>query len=240
VLANVAPWVLTVLLGDDPGERPEGSQLKVNLLLDRLPRLKSGAKPKHAFSGTFHVAEDYTQLQRAYAEAAAGDLPQVQPGEIYCHSLTDPTILGSLAVKGVHTLTYFGLHTPSRAFAADVDAQRDVAVGRALDAINAVLEEPIESLITVDKNGAPCLEAKAPQDLDEALAMPGGHIFHGDLDWPWATNRARLDSPAQRWGVATDLPNVLLCGSGARRGGAISGLGGHNAAHAVLEAHRDR
>ena len=56
-----------------PGERPEGSQLKVNLLLDRLPRLKSGETPKNAFAGTFHVAEDYSELQQAYAEAEAGD-----------------------------------------------------------------------------------------------------------------------------------------------------------------------
>ena len=67
--------------------------------------------------------------------------------------------------------------------------------------------------------------------------MPGGHLFHGDLDWPWAPNRARLDTPAQQWGVQTDVDSVLVCGSGARRGGGISGLGGHNAAHAVL-AHR--
>jgi phytoene dehydrogenase-like protein len=239
VLANVAPWVLQVLLGEDAGERPEGSQLKVNLLLDRLPRLRSGAAPKDAFAGTFHVAEDYSQLQRAYGEAEAGRLPTVQPGELYCHSLTDPSILGPLAAKGMHTLTYFGVHTPARAFAADVDAQRDVAVEHALDAINEVLEEPIESLLALDKHGAPCLEAKAPQDVDEALAMPGGHIFHGDLSWPWAPNRSRLDSPAQRWGVATELPNVLLCGSGSRRGGAVSGLGGHNAAQAVLDARRD-
>jgi phytoene dehydrogenase-like protein len=239
VLANVAPWVLQVLLGDDAGERPEGSQLKVNLLLDRLPRLRSGATPKDAFAGTFHVAEDYSQLQRAYAEAETGRLPTVQPGELYCHSLTDPSILGPLAAKGMHTLTYFGVHTPARAFADDVEAQRDVAVERALDAINEVLEEPIESLLTLNKHGAPCLEAKAPQDVDEALAMPGGHIFHGDLSWPWAPNRSRLDSPAQRWGVATELPNVLLCGSGSRRGGAVSGLGGHNAAQAVLDARRE-
>ena len=239
VLANVAPWVLQVLLGDDAGQRPEGSQLKVNLLLDRLPRLRSGATPKDAFAGTFHVAEDYSQLQRAYAEAETGRLPTVQPGELYCHSLTDPSILGPLAAKGMHTLTYFGVHTPARAFADDVEAQRDVAVERALDAINEVLEEPIESLLTLDKHGAPCLEAKAPQDVDEALAMPGGHIFHGDLSWPWAPNRSRLDSPAQRWGVATELPNVLLCGSGSRRGGAVSGLGGHNAAQAVLDARRE-
>ena len=29
--------------------------------------------------------------------------------------------------------------------------------------------------------------------------------------------------------------NILLCGSGARRGGAVSGIGGHNAAAAVIE-----
>jgi phytoene dehydrogenase-like protein len=38
--------------------------------------------------------------------------------------------------------------------------------------------------------------------------------------------------------VATDVENVLLCGSGARRGGAVSGIAGHNAAQAVLDAHK--
>ncbi len=46
-----------------------------------------------------------------------------------------------------------------------------------------------------------------------------------------------LDTPAQRWGVATTHGDrILLCGSGAVRGGAVSGIGGHNAAMAVLEA----
>ena len=41
--------------------------------------------------------------------------------------------------------------------------------------------------------------------------------------------------------MATNHPSILLCGSGARRGGAVSGLGGHNAAMALLEqlARRD-
>ncbi len=236
VLSNVAPWVLQVLLGEEPQDRPEGSQLKVNLLLESLPSFKSGESAKNGFAGTLHVAEDYSQLQKAYAEAESGEVPTTMPGEFYCHSLTDPSILGPLAVQGMHTLTYFGVHTPARLFDEDRAATRDVAVGRALDAINEHLEEPIESLLAVDRDGNPCLEAKAPQDIDEALAMPGGHIFHGDLSWPWAPNRARLDTPAHRWGVATDLENVFLCGSGARRGGAVSGLGGHNAAQAVLES----
>jgi len=236
VLSNVAPWVLQVLMGEEPGERPEGSQLKVNLLVDRLPRFRSGVDPEVAWAGTLHVAEDFSQLEKAYVEAAAGRVPTTMPGEVYCHSLTDPSILGELAGTGAHTLTYFGVHTPASVFDGDVEAQRDAAVERFLDAINEHLEEPLESCLSLDADGNPCLEAKAPQDLDEALAMPGGHIFHGDLAWPWAPNRARLDTPAQRWGVSTEVPNVVLCGAGARRGGAVSGIGGHNAAQAVLES----
>jgi phytoene dehydrogenase-like protein len=238
VLSNVAPWVLQILLGEEPGEAPKGAQLQVNLLLDRLPRLKSGVDPEVAFAGTFHVAEDYSELQKAYEEAAAGNIPTVPPGELYCHSLTDPSILGGLADSGKHTLTYFGVHMPPEVFEGDMDTLRDQAVERVLDAINEHLEEPIEGCLALDANGKPCLEAKTPQDIDQALAMPGGHIFHGDLSWPWAPNRSRMDSPAHRWGVATDVENVLLCGSGARRGGAVSGIAGHNAAQAVLEAHK--
>ena len=237
VLANVAPWVLRILLGEgeDPATKPQGSQLKINFLLDRLPQLRSGVDPRVAFAGTLHLAEDYSQLETAYAEAADGRIPSVMPGEVYCHSLTDPSILGD-APDGMHTLTYFGLHTPAMLFDGNRDAQKQAAVARALDALNEHLVDPIESCVATDAAGLPCIEAKIPQDVEADLAMPGGHIFHGDLDWPWAPNRARLDTPAQRWGVQTDVPSVLLCGSGARRGGAVSGLGGHNASQAVLES----
>lgn len=73
-----------------------------------------------------------------------------------------------------------------------------------------------------------------PEEVERDLAMPGGHWFHGDVEWPWAPHRARLDTPAQQWGVQTDVDAVLLCGAGSRRGGGVTGLGGHHAAHAVL------
>ena len=38
-----------------------------------------------------------------------------------------------------------------------------------------------------------------------------------------------------RWGVETARPNVFICGAGARRGGAVSGIPGHNAARAVQQ-----
>lgn len=234
VLSGVAPWVLRILLGEDedPETKPAGSQLKINLLLDRLPRLRSGVDPEVAFAGTLHLAEDHHLLEQAYAAAREGRVPDPLPGEVYCHSLSDPSILGERA-GSAHTLTYFGLHTPASLFDADPGA-KDLAVQRALASIDAVLDEPLADCLSTDADGRPCIEAKIPQDVEADLAMPGGHIFHGDLEWPWAPNRARLDTPAQQWGVQTDHPSVLLCGSGARRGGAVSGLGGHNAAQAVL------
>ena len=236
VLANVAPWVLRILLGDgeDSASKPLGAQLKVNFLLDRLPRLRSGGDPAVAFAGTLHLGEDYSQLERAYADAAAGSLPSSLPGEVYCHSLTDPSILGD-APAGTHTLTYFGLHTPATLFDADPAAARAEALKRAIASLDEHLLDPIESVVARDGDGNPCIEVKIPQDIEADLAMPGGHIFHGDLDWPWAPHRSDLSSAAARWGVQTDHAAVLLCGSGARRGGAVSGIGGHNAAQAVLE-----
>jgi len=238
VLANVAPWVLAGLLGQqrDPAAKPVGAQLKVNFLLSRLPRLTSGADPRVAFAGTLHLGEDYASLERAYAEAAAGQLPTRLPGEVYCHSLTDQSILGQVP-DGTQTLTYFGLHLPATLFddPATRAQRKELAVARAIASLNEHLLDPVESVVARDADGQPCIEAKIPQDVEADLAMPGGHIFHGDLSWPWAADDTALDTPAARWGVASGTDGVLLCGSGAVRGGAVSGLGGHNAAQAVLE-----
>jgi phytoene dehydrogenase-like protein len=104
-----------------------------------------------------------------------------------------------------------------------------------IDSLNSVLAEPIEPLILRDANGELCIETKTTKDLEDALGLPGGNIFHEPLKWPFAEDDEPLETAAQRWGVATENDNILLCGSGARRGGAVSGIGGHNAAAAVIE-----
>ncbi|MER7609763.1 NAD(P)/FAD-dependent oxidoreductase [Nocardioides sp. NPDC127503] len=238
VLSGLAPYVLDGLLGRTPSAstKPVGAQLKINMLLERLPRLRSGEDPKVAFAGTLHLGESYSELEKAYAEAAAGSVPTEMPGEVYCHSLTDPSILGDVP-PGTQTLTYFGLHAPATLFEdpATREERKAQAVERAIASLDRHLLDPISSVVARTVDGEPCIEAKIPQEIEADLAMPGGHIFHGDLAWPWAPDDADLTTPAARWGVATDVGTVLVCGSGAVRGGAVSGLGGHNAAQAVLE-----
>ena len=231
VVAGCAPEVLDRLLGLDPEEeRPEGAQLKVNMLLARLPRLRDeSVPPEEAFTGTFHVNETYSQLETAYGEALAGRVPSLLPCEIYSHSLTDPSILG----PGVsaHTLTLFALHTPARLFEhGDRAVAGREALASALWSLDAVLAEPIEDCLLHGPDGEPCLEAKTPLDLEDELALPRGNIFHRDLAWPFAEDEA----DAGAWGTETDIANVHLGGAGARRGGGVSGIPGRNAAMAIL------
>ncbi|MGV9663257.1 phytoene desaturase family protein [Nocardia niigatensis] len=235
VLVNAAPHVLAGLLGES-AEKPEGAQLKINMLLRRLPKLRDPqVDPSTAFAGTFHIAESAEQLERAYREAAAGEPPSAPPSEIYCHTLTDPTILApDLNARGFHTLTLFGLHTPARLFADDPRGAKHRLVDATLAQLDSVLAEPIRDCLALDGEGNPCLEARTPVELEREIGMPGGHIFHTDLSFPYRADDAG-DTPAARWGVATGHRNVLICGAGAVRGGGVSGIGGHNAAMAVLE-----
>ena len=233
VVCGAAPTVLAQLIGTEPGPRPSGSQLKVNMVLARLPRLRSGTDAATAFAGTFHVDEAAAQLDAAYAQASRGQLPDVIPFEVYCHSLTDPSVLGPAErASGHHTLTLFGLHTPAELFSADPVGTRDEAVRRVVAQLDAHLAEPLLDCLASDAAGRPCLQAASPLDVEESLAMPGGHIFHGDLDWPVAP------APEQEgtWGVATGHPRIVSASSGGTvRGGAVSGLGGYAAARHLLD-----
>ena len=224
VLSGVAPAVLDRLRGR-AATPPAGSQLKINMLLSRLPRLRSGVDPRQAFAGTLHLDESYVELENAYETSVSGSVPDPLPGEMYCHTLTDDSIVDG----ELHTLTLFGIHTPAALFAHDNTGRRADLCARYLAGLNRHLAEPIEDCLAIDEDGRPCVEARTPFDIEGELAMPGGHIFHGDLAWPFSEHGGG-------WGVETDVPNLLLCGSGARRGGGVSGLGGHNAAHAVLGA----
>lgn len=283
VLSGVGRAVLARLLtaGGAPttAPRPEGAQIKVNMLLSRLPRLKdTSVSPEAAFAGTFHVNETMTQLDAAYVAASAGLVPAPLPAEIYCHSLTDPTILGdALRASGAQTLTLFGLQVPHRL----IEEDDPVAAGARLlaaaqQSLDSVLAEPLRDCIMEAPDGRLCIEARTTTDLERSLGMMGGDIFHGGLSWPWLDgDGGRRDgsadgggdgpgggvasrggdvvggaggdgvadqlgaadqlNAAERWGVETEHRRILICGSSARRGGAVSGIGGQNAAMAALE-----
>ena len=231
ILANCAPQVLAKLMGTPAPKSLEGSQVKINMLLRKLPRLKSGVDPRQGFAGTFHFDERYSDLQKAYAQSAAGIVPDVIPAEMYCHTLTDTSILSpELVASGYQTLTLFGIHTPAALFDKDNEGTKKEITARLLRQLNTYLLDPIEECLAKNSDGTLCIEVKSPLDLEESISLPRGNIFHKDLSFPF-----REDGTPPSWGVETTHPNIFICGAGAIRGGGVSGIPGHNAAMAVLE-----
>ena len=217
---------LSALMGEPEKSRRDGSQIKINMLLKNLPKLKSGLNPEVAFSGTFHIDESAIQLESAFQMANSGYLPPIIPSEVYCHSITDPSIAGA---SGLHTLTLFAFHTPANLFENDRQVMTAKATERIIAGINSYLEIPLEESLAYDSDGRACLEVKNPLDLEEELDLPRGNIFHGDLTMPFAS-----EDSAGSWGCETANPNIFLGGASAVRGGGVSGIAGHNAAFAII------
>ncbi len=235
LLVNFGRNVLAKYSGKpyQPNAQDEGSVFKINMLLRRLPKLKARKYPgEQAWCGTFHTDEGYQQMNVSYEQASNGQLPDKTPCEVYCHSLTDDTILSpELRKQGFHTMTLFGLDAPYSLFVKDNEKMRKRAEENFLQSMNQWLEEPLQDCLAVAGDGSLCIESKSPVDLEHSLGMYHGNIFHDAPTWPFATKPEK----AGTWGVETEWENVFFCGSSAQRGGAVSGIPGHNAARKVLE-----
>ena len=240
LLVNFGRNVLAQYSGKtyQPDTTDEGSVFKINMLLRRLPKLKSKKHPpEQAWSGTFHSDEGYEQMKTSYEQAAKGRLPEKTPCEVYCHTLTDESILSpELRAKGFHTITLFGLDAPYSLFARDPESMREQAEKRFLASINQWLDEPLEDCLAVARDGSLCIESKSPVDIEKSLGMYHGNIFQDAPTWPFATREEQVGT----WGVETEWENVFLCGSSALRGGAVSGIPGHNAAMKVLDTLKEK
>ncbi|MEQ1935553.1 MAG: NAD(P)/FAD-dependent oxidoreductase [Fimbriimonadaceae bacterium] len=234
VLVNAGPKAFARIMGSayNPTEEDEGSVIKINMLLKRLPKVRAtGVSSEEAFAGSFHIDEGYGQMQTSFETSRNGAIPNPAPGEMYCHTLTDPSILcEELQAQGYQTLTLFGLDMPYRLFETDHDGKRDQVLRRYMEGLDRVCGEPFLDCVALDREGKPCIEIKTPQDLEQEIDLDQGNIFHNAPSWFFA------ESPedAGTWGVETEFPRVYRAGSSALRGGAVSGIPGHNAAMCVL------
>ena len=211
LLVNFGRNVLAKFTGRlfQPDRTDEGSVFKMNMLLRRLPKLK--AKKYHAreaFCGTFHSDEGYGQMNASYDEASEGRLPEKTPCEMYCHTLTDDSILApDLREQGFHTMTLFGLDAPWSLFARDNENMRREAEKKFLASINQWLEEPIEDCLAVARDGTRCIESKSPVDIEDALGMFHGNIFQNAPTFPFAERKEQVGT----WGVETQYAAQARC-----------------------------
>ncbi len=235
VLVNAGPRTFARLLNQswNPTSADEGSVIKMNMLLHRLPEVRAGGVTSNeAFTGSFHVDEGYEQMQASFRTASAGQIPEPAPAEMYCHTLTDSSILSpELQAKGYHTLTLFGLDMPYRLFRENHDERLNRVQQIYIDALDRICREPFMNCVATDRDGRPCIEIHSPQQLEAELDLDLGNIFHKSLAWFFTDDWEQ----AGKWGVETHFPRIYRAGSSAHRGGAVSGIPGRNAAMCILD-----
>jgi hypothetical protein len=136
-----------------------------------------------------------------------------------------------LQKQGFHTMTLFGLDAPYRLFADNNELSKDAFLRSYLAGLDAICDESFASCLARDSSGRPCIEIKSALDLEEELGLDLGNIFHRSLSWFFTDDPEVVGT----WGVETDIDRIYVCGSSAMRGGAVSGIPGHNAAKRIFE-----
>jgi phytoene dehydrogenase-like protein len=196
--------------------------LKLNLVLDRLPRFggrsSEGVGPEHV--GTIHVgSEDLDALERSFAAAAAGRLPERPMLELTIPSSLDP----SLAPQGRYVASLFVQHVPFEIAGSSWDAEREAFADRVLAQLDEVAPGFAASVVR--------REVLAPPDLERIFALSGGNLFHGAM----TPERLLFLRPLPGWSrYRTPIEGLYLCGAGTHPGGGVMGACGRNAAAEIL------
>jgi phytoene dehydrogenase-like protein len=189
--------------------RTDGAVVKVNLALAELPEytVRPGRGPQH--EGTLEISPSIGYLHRAWEESAAGSMSSEPFMEVFLQTAVDP----ALAPKGRHVASAFTQYAP-----ASGALDREGALETVLRTLGAYAPNLPGAVI-----GAQVL---GPDDLERRFGLTGGDIFHGSM--------LPNQSFGARFGYATPVPGLYLCGSGARPGGCVMGAAGRNCARTVL------
>lgn len=204
--------------------RTKSSTLRVNLVLKGLPtypafdaRAAGMAHPPY-----MHVAPSLEYLERAYDDAKYGAFSRRPYFTTVVPSLKDPT----LAPSGLYVVNIFGGHAPYHLKGGWDDAQRAALYENVIKAWE-VFAPNVRELIVHH-------EILVPPDLESLVGLPGGNIFHGNLD----LDQIFIQRPAPRYAdYRSPLHGLYQCGASTHPGGGVLGVAGYNAAREVL---RDR
>jgi phytoene dehydrogenase-like protein len=237
VVCNADPFRMRDLVGRDAlppeyvkridGYGRDGATLKVNLALRGLPRFtcwpEGAPGPGGPFGPTIHLLPDeaniLADLQRAFADAQAGRLPEFPTIEWYVHTTLDPS-LDDGTQPGHEPLHNGALFVQSVPFT--------LSGGRSWDSEEGPY---VKHLLSLCDRFAPGTSDRVvdtftltPPKIEKHFGITRGHIHHVDNSFGFA----------DRLPYRTPIEGLYSCSAGTHPAGSVIGCAGHNAAAAVL------
>ena len=205
--------------------RCEGTSVKINLAVDRLPVAAAvdgdGVQPYHR--GIMELNPTVAEMDAGQAEARAGR-PAADPHiELCIPTVHDP----SLAPDGRHVVTIDVNSQPYTLAEGSWDELRDEVADRVVAKLDGYFPGLEDSIVE--------RQVLAPTDLESRLGIWGGHALHGEMAFDQLFNLR----PVRGWAdYRTPVRDLWLCGAGTHPGGGVTGANGRNCAREVIRDHR--
>jgi phytoene dehydrogenase-like protein len=229
VLCNADPFKALSLLRGSPLPaayrdrveklRADGSTLKVNLCLKRLPRFTCLPDNRRPLGATIHLLPDedvvLAELERSYRTMKAGGLAEFPAIEWYIHTAVDPSLQDS---EGRHSAALFVQWVPYALTGTSWDEQEERYVKHLLsicDRFAPGTSEIVEETF-----------ALTPPKIESHFGISRGHIHHVDNKFGFA----------ERLPYETPIGGLFFCSAGCHPAGSVIGAAGHNAAKLVIDA----
>ena len=170
---------------------------------------------KDNFKGTIHINTESTeQIHRAYLESELGRFPERPMIEMTIPSLVD----ASLAPEGHFVSSMFMQYYPRGARVSKEEIWANIL--RNMD-----MYAPGFSDLVLH------YEILRPEDLEDEIALTGGHIFHGSMSLHSMFIARPFPDLA---GYGSPIKNLWRCGAGTHPGGGVMGAPGRNCAQVAF------
>jgi len=192
---------------------------RMNVALSELPRFSCLPEPGDHLTAGIVMAPSLGYMERAYADARAYGWSKAPIVEMLIPSFVDDT----LAPPGKHVASLFCQHVAPE-LPDGWDAHRDEVADLMIDTVERFAPGFKASIVA--------RTAMSPLDLERVFGLVGGDIAHGTLSLD------QLFSARPVLGYAdyrSPIAGLYMCSAGTHPGGGVSGMPGHNAAHAVMK-----
>ncbi len=207
--------------------RSEGTSIKINLALERLPAAagQPGSGPQPYHRGVLELGPTLDVLDLQQAEARAGVPARGAHIEMCFPTVHDP----SLAPDGKHVATIDINSQPYTLAESDWDSIKEGVADRVLGELDGYFPGLSTSVLH--------RQVLSPLDLERVLGMTGGHALHGEM----APDQLFMNRPVRGHAdYRTPISGLYLCGAGTHPGGGVSGANGRNCAtEALRDLRRD-
>ncbi len=229
VVSNADPFRMMELVpeGAMPGEfvqrvnglRANGTTMKVNLCLEKLPKFTCLPENRGQFGPTIHLLPEeevvLSELERGYRGVQNGELAEFPSIEWYIHTTVDPSLQDP---EGRHNSALFVEWVPWQPKGSSWEAEEDRYVRHLLSICDRFAPGTSDLVLETF--------TLTPPKIEKHFGITRGHIHHVDNKFAFA----------ERMPYETPLQGLWSCSAGCHPAGSVIGAAGHNAAQAVLKA----